>query len=55
MGVWIKPELIVIVRTHPEEIVLAGCKNAGSLGPASDNSQCEEIGCEWVCAGFPSS
>ena len=32
-GVWVKPELIVLVRNRPEEAVLANCKTLGSLGP----------------------
>ena len=27
---WQKPELIVLVRSHPEEAVLAGCKISSS-------------------------
>jgi hypothetical protein len=30
---WQKPELIVLVRSHPEEVVLAVCKNASAAGP----------------------
>jgi len=30
---WKKPELIVLLRTRPEESVLAGCKTGGSIGP----------------------
>jgi len=26
---WQKPELVVLVRSKPEEAVLAGCKNIG--------------------------
>lgn len=32
---WQKPELIVLVRSKPEEAILADCKNTGSTaGPA---------------------
>jgi hypothetical protein len=27
--VWTPPELIVLVRSHPEEAVLGACKNGG--------------------------
>jgi hypothetical protein len=30
---WEKPELIVLVRSKPEETVLAVCKNASAAGP----------------------
>jgi hypothetical protein len=34
---WRKPELIVLVRSHPEETVLTVCKNASSAGPLNKN------------------
>ena len=34
---WTKPELIVLVRSKPEEAVLAACKNA-SAGSNAANS-----------------
>ncbi len=30
---WQKPELIVLVRSNPEEAVLIVCKNASAAGP----------------------
>jgi len=30
---WQKPELIVLVRSNPEEAVLITCKNATAAGP----------------------
>ena len=30
---WQRPELIVLVRSRPEEAVLAGCKYPGVAGP----------------------
>jgi len=30
---WRKPELIVLVRSNPEEAVLTVCKNATAAGP----------------------
>ena len=32
---WQKPELIVLVRSNPEEAVLTVCKNATVAGPLS--------------------
>ena len=29
---WVTPELIVLVRSNPEEAVLSTCKNSGSEG-----------------------
>lgn len=29
---WEKPELIVLLRTRPEEAVLAACKTGGNAG-----------------------
>ena len=38
---WTKPELIVLVRNRPEEVILSGCKsNPGGGGPENDNSGC---------------
>jgi len=36
---WQRPELIVLLRTRPEEAVLAGCKYAGVAGPARPSVQ----------------
>ena len=30
---WLTPELIVLVRSNPEEAVLAACKSTPSAGP----------------------
>lgn len=32
---WVTPELIVLVRSKPEEAVLAGCKRSGAVGPGA--------------------
>jgi len=41
---WQKPELIVLVRSRPEEAVLTGCKygvkNRGNHGPAHNQNDC---------------
>ena len=35
---WSRPELIVIVRSGPEEAVLGGCKYADSYGLGANNN-----------------
>jgi hypothetical protein len=40
---WTKPELIVLVRSKPEEAVLTTCKG-GTAGPAADDFACREGG-----------
>ena len=38
---WIAPELVVLVRSHPEEAVLATCKDTvGALSPTASNAGC---------------
>jgi len=40
---WEKPELVVLVRSKPEETVLAACKvttNPPSSGPSKGSYQC---------------
>lgn len=40
---WQKPELVVLVRSKPEEAVLAACKESseGSSGPTTNNNRCQ--------------
>jgi hypothetical protein len=38
---WTKPELIVLVRSKPEEAVLAACK-ALRDGPTAQNDRCAD-------------
>ena len=41
---WSRPELIVLVRSGPEEAVLTGCKTAsGSAAEAGANNACEKM------------
>ena len=55
---WSKPELIVIVRSGPEEAVLTGCKTGEgpSSGPASSHTApCYPVvqsggSCDWCDA-----
>ena len=44
---WCRPELIVIVRSRPEEAVLMACKrgSGGPAGPGSAWVACEDISC----------
>jgi len=37
---WEKPELIVLTRSKPEEVVLGGCKGEVGTGPGTDLSNC---------------
>ena len=51
--VWEKPELIVLVRSKPEEAVLTGCKTeVGPLGqgPVGDFWQCSAPA-SYPCSG----
>ena len=51
---WTKPELIVLVRTTPEEAVLSACKHEIVFGPESMHWQCEDIVCV-LCSGWNES
>lgn len=33
---WVKPQLTVLTRTKPEELILLGCKSAWDGGSSSD-------------------
>ena len=46
---WVTPELIVLVRSKPEEAVLEGCKTAAGDGPGNDVG-----GCTITCANCSS-
>ncbi len=49
---WVTPELIVLVRSKPEEAVLAKCKDEGLTGPiianckitATSSAACSGVG-----------
>ena len=53
---WQKPELIVLVRSRPEEMVLEVCKvqSGGGGGPTDTNSLCD-INCAAWCSGDSAS
>jgi hypothetical protein len=47
---WKTPELIVLVRSNPEEAVLLGCKDCGLAGAGTHYSCCMAgLNCDWVC------
>jgi hypothetical protein len=48
---WRKPELIVIVRSKPEEAVLCGCKDSkGKSGAINSQKTCMGVvSCEGTC------
>jgi hypothetical protein len=48
---WVTPELLVLVRSHPEEAILTACKlGLGSSGPFSFNVACTLVdGCGGFC------
>jgi hypothetical protein len=50
---WQKPELIVLVRTRPEESVLAACKGGG--GWTSSNNTAYDCKYGQYCSGVCSS
>lgn len=39
---WVTPELLVLVRSHPEEAVLATCKSGSIAGSGAD--ACDPFG-----------
>jgi hypothetical protein len=43
---WVMPELMILVRSKPEEAVLSGCKfiTSGKNGPGSTVSTCRVTG-----------
>lgn len=41
---WRTPELSVLVRSRPEESVLAACKTGGSVGPSDPSVKCKKSG-----------
>ena len=51
---WVPPELIVLVRSKPEEAVLLACKVAGQGGSAGQAGGCNIVGC-LPCGGVAGS
>ncbi len=45
---WFQPELVVIVRGNPEELVLEGCKTASQLGPNGSSTSCGGSTCSGI-------
>ena len=55
--VWVEPELLVLVRSRSEEVVLGLCKvitGAGSIAN-SDNNCMYPAGCSEPCSGLGGS
>ena len=53
---WQKPKLIILERGRPEEVVLLGCKMAGSKASASNKkSGCMRLGTCTTCDVFGTS
>ena len=53
---WKSPELIVLVRSKPEEAVLTSCKNVSTPGdPVSSNDNCTTVVMCIECASLGSS
>jgi hypothetical protein len=52
---WVEPELIVLVRSKPEEAVLSACKSILSgVNPGSDDNRCVKMDCE-LCVAVAAS
>ena len=49
---WKTPELIVLVRSKPEEAVLGACKSSLQRGPNDDANVCDWQWCTGSCAGM---
>jgi hypothetical protein len=49
---WKKPELVIVNRSQPEEIILTSCKflSEAGLGPNNANAGCHISGCTGDCA-----
>jgi len=45
--IWYKPELVVVVRSRPEENVLSPCKAEGMTKPGFLQTVCVELGLDW--------
>jgi hypothetical protein len=45
---WERPQLIALMRSRPEEAVLAACKTTGRAGAVASNNNCY-AGPSWRC------
>lgn len=45
---WQKPELLVLVRSNPEEAVLAICKNPTTSVAIKNKPECTASGCKTI-------
>ncbi len=42
--VWSKPELVILVRSKPEEVLTLDCKqNVSGMGPTATATHCNEL------------
>ena len=52
---WVRPELIVLVRSKPEEAILTACKDH-TVGPGNANAWCAPVGsCPPMCNTYTAS
>jgi hypothetical protein len=41
---WQKPELIILCRSNPDEVLLGNCKSqTHSIGPVAANNKCDAL------------
>ena len=46
---WKTPELIILVRSNPEESVLVTCKRGGTEGPNTGRNNCDNPSFPLIC------
>jgi hypothetical protein len=46
---WVSPELLVLTRHHPEEVLLTTCKGYKHSGAIGDDSYCSATDCTGDC------
>ncbi len=52
---WQKPQIIILVRSNPEEAVLTACKNSDFSGPTDMDGLCTQLpNCD-ICSVYTSS
>jgi hypothetical protein len=54
-GKWRKPELIVLVRSKPEESVLNACKGGSTTGPSAYKTYCHVFSDCGSCSSIDAS
>ena len=51
---WVKPQLQIIIRSNPEEMILTACKGtrrSGRTGGGTNSNNAEKSGCVYSTAG----